>query len=179
MQAFPDAHAGAKFWLDVADKAIKALAVVVGAGWTYLNYRRGRTFERRLELEVTGELFERSGGHYLSMICRLKNVGLTAVPLQERGTACMVFALTGTEMRPDEPVDIYEVFKEHAWIEPGELITHQELVPLPFFSRELVGIELQMRVVSPGIEWNARCVVKVADVSEEVSLPVRPAEVHS
>lgn len=179
MQALTDPHAGAKFWLDVADKAIKTFALLVGAGWTYLNYRRGRTFRRRLELEVTGELFERTGAHYLSMICRLKNVGLTEVPLQERGTACTVFAIREAEMRPEKPEDIYEVFKEHAWIEPGELITHQELIPLPFFSKDLVGILLRVRVVSPGIEWNAGCVVKISDGLKEVDSSGKPIEVRS
>jgi hypothetical protein len=178
MQALADPHAVATFWLDVADKAIKTLALFVGAGWTYLNYRRGRTFRRRLEPEVKGELFERSGAHYLSIVCRLKNVGLSEIPLQQRGTACTVFAIREKDMRPSDPVDILEVFTEHAWIEPGELIAHHELIALAFFSLDLVGIELRMRVVSPGIEWNASCVVRIGDAME-ANLTKKPEEVNS
>jgi len=38
----PDIHANAKFWLDVADAIVKFIALLVGAAWALMNYRRGR-----------------------------------------------------------------------------------------------------------------------------------------
>ncbi len=178
MQISPDTHAGAKFWLDVADKAIKTIALLIGAGWTYLNYLRGRTFKNRLEVEATGELFERAGAHYLLATCRLKNVGLSEFPIQQRGTACTVYALTDADMHPSKPVDIFEIFQEHDWIEPAEVISHPELVPLPFYGSNLVGILLHVRVVSRGIEWGGSCIVKIGDPATQAASPETSAEVN-
>jgi hypothetical protein len=44
-----DVHPYASFWLDVADKAIKFVAVLVGASWTWINYKRSRRYKRKLE----------------------------------------------------------------------------------------------------------------------------------
>jgi hypothetical protein len=37
------AHAGTSFVLDIVDKAIKFVAVLIGGLWTWWNYRKGRT----------------------------------------------------------------------------------------------------------------------------------------
>jgi hypothetical protein len=176
MQVSPDPLSTPKFWLDVADKAVKALALLVGAVWTYLGYRRGRTFARRLEPAVAGRLIERDGKHFLMIISTVKNVGLSKVPLQQRGTACTLFALTVDKPVPGSgpPADIVELFREHDWLEPGEIVGQSDLVPLPFYSDKLLGIRLQIRVVSPAVrlrnikivppvEWNASSIVDCAD----------------
>ena len=41
--------------LTAIDTVVKIAAVIVGGAWTYLNYVRGRTYSRRLELAVSGE----------------------------------------------------------------------------------------------------------------------------
>jgi len=68
----PDIHANAKFWLEVADAIVKFIALLVGAAWALMNYLRGRTYKRKLELGITGKLFRRNGKLYLSILCRLK-----------------------------------------------------------------------------------------------------------
>ncbi len=49
----PEAHPQAAFWLDVADKMVKLAAVCMGGIWTYWNYRKSRTCEQKLELQLS------------------------------------------------------------------------------------------------------------------------------
>ena len=95
----PDIHANAKFWLEVADAIVKFVALLVGAAWALMNYLRGRTYKRKLELGITGKLFRRNGKLYLSVLCRLKNVGLAMYPIKQEGSACQIFAFMGLKPR--------------------------------------------------------------------------------
>lgn len=156
----PDIHANAKFWLDVADAILKFIALLVGAAWTWMNYLRGRTYKRKLELETTGKLFRRNGKLYLSIVCRLKNVGLAVYPIKQEGTACQIFAFMG--LKP-ELVRTYPVFMEHGWIEPGEQIDHPLMVRIAVDESRLVGLQVKLRIVSGEIEWNSSCIVEFPD----------------
>jgi hypothetical protein len=174
--AAADAHATAKFWLGVADSVIKGLAIVVGGFWTYLNYRRGRTFSKRLEPDISGHLFMQNERHFLFIQCRLKNVGLSKVQLDQKGSACMIFALTPDNLNPPEdgtPEDIFSVFKEHEWIEAGEPIAHDEIVPADFYSEDLVGIRVTMRLVSKDIDWTVSRIIDVVSLTDDQTNPMR------
>ena len=87
-------HPYGAFWLDVADKAIKALAVAVAALWTLMNYKKSRTFQRKLEPTVCGEVFESGGNYYALVSCRLKNVGQSHYTITKEGTALEALKLT-------------------------------------------------------------------------------------
>src|SRR5665213_3298959 len=80
-------HPYGAFWLDVADKGIKALAVIIGGIWTYINFIRSRTFKRKLEPSVSGEIFEKDGNYYILVSKRLKNVGQAQYTIRQKGTA--------------------------------------------------------------------------------------------
>src|ERR1700675_1127674 len=87
--------------LDVVDKVIKILAVVIGGAWAYLNYVRGRTYKKRLETNVSGEWFENKGLSFLSGSAHLKNVGLSKFPIEQKGTAILVYDLqSSTTSKP-------------------------------------------------------------------------------
>ena len=149
-------HPYGSFWLDVADKAIKALAVIVGGAWTYINYVRARTFKRKLESNISGEIFSKNSKFFVLASCRLKNVGQSVYNIQQKGTAVQAIALR------DEGRDIVrvcEVFKEHGWIEPGEQIEEPMVIPIVDPST-FVALKLCLRVVSEGVEWNASCILK-------------------
>ncbi len=62
--------------LDIADKAIKLIAVMLGGIWTYWNYRKSRPYEQKMELQLTGSTFERNGT-YIEVRAKLKNLGET------------------------------------------------------------------------------------------------------
>ena len=105
--------------LDIIDKVVKILAVLIGGAWAYLNYRRGRTFKKRLELTICGKTISRNGVLLLSGSAQLKNVGLSKVPIQQKGTAILISNLhAGSSLvEPIEAAEalalVREVFKDH------------------------------------------------------------------
>jgi len=151
--------------LDIIDKVTKIIALFIGAGWAYLNYLRGRTFKRRLEPTITGKTIRSKGLLFLSGVAQVKNVGLSRVVVQQRGTAIEVLALVrqARENNPDlgtQDVDVLSVFKVHGWIEPGEVIEESFLVPVPEHP-ETLAFRLRLRIVSEGIEWNCDSLVEI------------------
>src|SRR5664279_577863 len=87
-------HPYGSFYLDVADKSIKGLAVIVGGIWTYVNFARSRTFKRKLEPKVSAQLFQASTDWYVKVHGTLKNVGQSKYPIRQEGTAVEVTSLS-------------------------------------------------------------------------------------
>jgi hypothetical protein len=63
-----DVHPHASFWLYLADKFVKGVALVAGGLWATMNYQRGRTYKQRLEPTVSGEIFSKNGSDYVCEI---------------------------------------------------------------------------------------------------------------
>ncbi|MBZ5667740.1 MAG: hypothetical protein LAO30_24495 [Acidobacteriia bacterium] len=151
--------------LDVVDKITKILAVVIGGAWAYVNYVRGRTYKKKLEVDISGEWFESAGASFLSGSARLKNVGLSKFSIQQKGTAVLVYGLrpsTSAEPITDviaNLISVRSVFEDHGWIEPGETIVESFLVQVSERTGQ-VAIKLSLRVVAAHIEWNANTIVK-------------------
>jgi hypothetical protein len=160
------AHASFSAILDIVDKAVKVAAVLIAAAWGYLNYRRGRTFKRRLEPRISGKIFCRDGTWLLCGEAELKNVGLSVVTIEQKGTAiivddCLVVTDAGGSPRvTQERVAVLEVFKAHGWIEPGESIKQSFLNALPSRANR-VAARLRVRVVSHKTEWNDDSVAEI------------------
>lgn len=148
-------HPYGSFWLDVADKGIKALALIVGATWTIINVHRSRTYTRKLEPSISGTIFEKNGRFYLLISYQLKNVGQTKYTIKQEGTYVGVFAIS--EKGDEERVSALEIFGDHGWIEPGEEIHETRVVPISD-PETFVALKLQLRVVSEGVEWNVSCI---------------------
>lgn len=153
-------HPRATFWLDAADKVIKALAVLVGALWTWMNYVRGRIYKRKLEPGVSGEIFSKDGISYLLIACHLKNVGQSLYTIEQKGTGCEIIALSRND---PTRLSVLEVFKDHGWIEPGEQINQPLLQELPD-PKTFSALQLNLRIVSHGIEWNDSSIVTSPDI---------------
>jgi hypothetical protein len=153
-------------FLDIVDKVVKVAAVFIAAAWGYLNYRRGRTFKRRLEPKISGKIFSSNGSWVLSGVAQLKNVGLSVVTIEQQGTAIVVDDLLvitdpGKPARiASEGVAVLEVFKAHGWIEPGEPIEQSFLITLPERANR-VAARMRLRIVSHGTEWNDDTVAEV------------------
>jgi hypothetical protein len=155
----PEVHPYATFWLDAADKLFKLVAVLVAASWTWMNYSRGRTYKRKLEASVSGEIFFKNGLAYLLAQCRLKNVGQSVYKIQQKGTACTVESLS---LKGRTRLNVVSVFTLHEWIEPGELVDDPFVIPIPD-TKTFVALRLNLRVVSEGIAWNGISIVKAPD----------------
>jgi len=167
--------------LDIIDKATKILALFIGAGWAYLNYRRGRTFTRRLEPTVTGKTTRSKGALLLSAVAQVKNVGLSKVTIQQRGTALEVLAVVNRSNEQKlslgtEEVAVRSVFEKHRWVEPGETIEESFVLPVPE-RLETVAFRLRVRIVSNRIEWNCDSVVEII-ADHPVGEPANPEQVQ-
>jgi hypothetical protein len=161
--------------LDAIDKMVKIVAVILGGIWTYLNYVRGRTFERRLEPKISGKISPGVGvGTWMvSGMVQAKNVGLSKVDIEASGTAIVIEDMVLGTSKKGVPkiveVDILggvlDVFKRHRWIEPGETIEESFAAPLPV-RNDRTGVRLWLRIVSrhkifKNIEWNADSIAEV------------------
>jgi hypothetical protein len=164
--------------LDIVDIALKGLGLVVGAAWTVLTYLRGRTFKRRLEPVILGSIYSSRGAVCLSITAKLKNVGLTKIPITQRGTGIRILtyqAEPGTSGAIDPThIATLEVFRQHDWIEPGEQIEDSSVYLLPSTAARIQAVHLSLSVVSrtrkskPDIVWNGDAVIPLADPPKQV-----------
>jgi hypothetical protein len=164
-------HPYISFWLDVVDKAVKVVAVLLGGGWTLMLYRRNRTFRRRLEPGVSGQLYRAGGAAYLVITCTLKNVGSAKCDLNFPGTWCEV-----QQMKPAgrEVLRRFAIFRDHPWIESGEPVTDSVVLPVPP-PETFVALHMTLKVKSQdrqeknSIVWKARNVLPSADAVPAVA----------
>lgn len=151
--------------LDIIDKSTKVAAVIIGAAWGYVNYIRGRTFKKRLELNISARKLKGKTGLLLSGNAQMKNVGLSKFPVEQKGTAIVIYDLKeshvgdGLTEPAKEIIGVLEVFKDHAWIEPGETVAEEFIVEIAENS-ERIALKLDLRVVAAHIEWNTNCIVE-------------------
>ena len=144
-------HSGASFWLDVVDRVIKFLALLVGAAWTWMHYQRSRTYAKKLELELEGSVFFKDG-LYLETVLRLKNLGAARHPLERRGTLCSIWAVM--QDLSEVPMASETVFEQDNWIEPGESVDDSKVFRIEFPYESVVWFKVGLRVVSGSGEWN-------------------------
>ncbi len=151
-------HPQAAFWLDIADKVIKASAVLLGGIWTWINYRRSRTYAKKLDLQLSGNVFEKQD-LYIEINVGLKNLGAGRHPLQQEGTSCELIAIM-TDLS-EQPIGLFSIFKLDEWIEPGESISDSILHKIQIPADEIVWVRIELRVIWKGLEWNSSCLVRV------------------
>jgi hypothetical protein len=162
-------HPTASFALDVADKVIKFTAVLIGGVWTYRNYRKGRTYEQKLELDVMGTVFV---GKTCMATSRssLETIGATKHTVQRVGSFSELFIVR--DDLTEESMKLLRVFTQNDRIEPGESIAHTQYWRIPQPIDDIAWVKLDLRIVSNGVEWNSSCLIRVEsganDVLEEV-----------
>lgn len=151
-------HATAAFWLDISDKFIKFTAVLVGATWTFMNYKRSRTYAQKLELLLAGSMVSKRD-NYIEVSAGLKNLGASRYDVQQKGTGCEVIAI----MRDlsERSVKLFSIFESHEWIEPGESIGDLMQCKVAIPAEEIVWLKVHLRVISREIEWNSSCLIRV------------------
>jgi hypothetical protein len=161
-----------KTYTEVVKNTVEIAAIIVGAIWTYLNYFRRRTYRRRLEPTVKTERIHAQGRDLLNIKVILKNVGLSKVPIDQDGTSVIVRAAR-IQRAPESPMGVgwsddavvFSIFKDHAWIEPGEPIWDELLVELPANAAPAYNIEVKVR--SAKIWWTARTVSTAKTAQED------------
>jgi hypothetical protein len=146
--------------VDIVQKLFTIAAIIAGGIWTYFNFFRGRTYRMRLEPEVSGKAATFDGMSYLIAKMSLKNVGLSRVEVEQKGSALQVLSYEAPVGESADVVSaawknlvVFPVFESHQWIEPGELIEEQRLIVIPTMVH--TAFQLQLRIVSHKISWNA------------------------
>lgn len=140
---------------------VETVAVIVGGFWAYYKFFRGRTFEARLELAISGRASEAKGVTNVLISVQMKNVGLSKVGISQEGSAIRVFT---TDPAKAEGVAEWQraitvgVFEKHGWIEPGETITDQALISVAGIGHK--AIKLELRLVGNHMEWNALSIIE-------------------
>jgi hypothetical protein len=127
------------------DNWIKIVAVAVGGAWTYLNYVRGRTFRKRLDVELPGSIGELNNVLYFSGQCKAKNVGSSHIPIIEYGTGVSIFSLWLQQDQDSmwkiaaKEIIVLPLIEKDAWIEPGETFSKPYIIALPHSEGHFVG----------------------------------------
>lgn len=161
-------HNSASFWLDVVDRLIKFLALLVGAAWTWMHYTRSRTYAEKLELDLEGKVFFKDGLN-LETEMRLKNLGAARHTLPDDGTMCNVWAVTPDLV--EHPLFIVPVFEGEDCIEPGEAIDDSKVFAIVIELKNIVWLKVNLHVESNEREWNLTRYIRVEklEISTEVS----------
>jgi hypothetical protein len=153
---------------DLADLVLKifqGLAIVVAGIWAYFKFFRNRTYRPRLELGLAGRLLGTDADRLLVCTVSAKNVGLSDVPIRQRGTGLRVSSfLAGQPQAPfAEPAwqqqVVLSVFSGHQWIEPGETISEDTAMAVPLEAYEAFKVELRIVGRKKSIAWKANAVV--------------------
>jgi len=121
--------------VSVIGTSITGLAVIIGGIWAYFKFVKGRTFRPRLEVDMSGQWRKVDGKQLLQARIMVKNIGASNVTLLQKGTGLRVSLLAAHQPAPPAPVEwegqrVFEILKEHAWIEPGETVSDDLLLDL-------------------------------------------------
>jgi hypothetical protein len=143
-------HPHLNFALDVADKVIKLVAVALGGIWTYWNYRKSRTYEQKLDLNIVGTVFTH-GDLYGDVRLTVKNIGKTEHIVDHDGTTCELSIIR--EDLSEESVRFFEVFTDDDRLEPGESMIDTIYWSVPSSVDSILWVKLTLVVVSGGVQW--------------------------
>lgn len=121
---------------DVASKAITSAAVLIGGGWAYIKFIRGRTFAYRAELHLHLDLVQLERSRLLQVTVTLTNTGLSRIALNERMKAIRIHATTNLDAQEIRPARWQRMlttgcFEHHDWLEAQEAVTDELLYQLP------------------------------------------------
>jgi hypothetical protein len=163
-------HPTASFWLDIIDKIIKLFAVLIGGVWTWWNYRKSRTYEQKLELEVGGEVYA------AKVLCgdfkvSVKNIGATKHAVSHQGTFCTLSVIR--QDLSEERIKLFKVFEANDKIEPGESISDAHCWRITHRSEDILWIKLALRVLSNGVEWFSTRLIHVEREDEKLRSEVK------
>jgi hypothetical protein len=150
--------------LSLADIAIKLAAVLIGGWWTLWNYRKSRTYEQKLELELDSTVFVKKD-LYGDVRLIIRNIGATKHTVQHSGTNFELF--TVDEDLSEESAGLFRVFEGNRIIEPGESINDTFCWKIQRPLEGILWIKLSLRVVSDGVEWWSTRMIRID--SEQVT----------
>ncbi|NOY60596.1 MAG: hypothetical protein GXO75_16935 [Calditrichaeota bacterium] len=117
-----------------------------------------------MEPNVSGEVVQKDKSKYLIATIHLKNIGISRIPIQNEGSALILyFSETGftaldepyiMEWNESIPVSIFEDVEQ---LESGETIGKKYLISLPH--KTPPAIKMELRIVAQEFEWTATAII--------------------
>ncbi len=158
-----------KTWVDIISTSVTTVAVLVGAVWAYFKFAKGRTFRPRVRIDLAAQWRTIANAPVLHVRVTLKNMGASQITIVQSGTGLRLAlpapAVQHTrQVQWSEPQETFEVFKDHAWLEPSETITDEQLVDI---GQKAELMRLQCRIV-----LNRRAPFKNIAVMKECVVPI-------
>ena len=162
-------------WIAAGLHVIQAVAIVAAAVWAYYKFVRGRTFNRRAELDVNGSLIA-APSPAVRAKASMKNTGGAEIPI--RAKVLRVATFTAGDVDSDGRAEWREVahapvFRDHDWIESQETIGDDVLIPIEAIDTSVVAIRVSCTVYERrkqrlyrrhrggGIAWSASSIIPV------------------
>lgn len=153
-------------WVDTGQKSAATVAIVGTAGWAYFKFVRGRTFRRRLELAISGEVRRGTGIVYLLTNSVAKNIGLSKFEIDHEKSGLRVMtnssegAVSEARLAEWRPLSAWAVFEGQSLLEPGEPVSEELLIEIP--DEGFLAFRLQLWVSSTkGESWEVTAVVNL------------------
>ena len=152
-------------------RTVAAAAIVVGGGWAYLKYVRGRTFTERLSLSVGGDLQRAEDPDLLRLVieCGASNVGSRKVTIGPDASGVLLKALSLQDGAPQtqgkprravwEELVGYPVFDDYSVIEPGETLEDTIVAELPGAGLRTLRLQLEVYSARGERAWRTSKVV--------------------
>jgi hypothetical protein len=151
---------------------VTALGVVVGGGWAYLKFARGRLFAPRAELAIKATVHESAEGLMTIAVVTLANRGVRRLHLKPDYKVLYVYRLdssiAATPTAPSETkIAITPILTAHDWLETAEQVSEEVTVLLPLKSdgaespgRTSFRLEAQVWAPRPrgretGVRWSS------------------------
>lgn len=138
---------------DIVYHVVAAVALIVGGGWAYFKFIKGRTFQRRLQVVLEGNIEKSPGVMYLIVNSRAQNIGLRELNINAEESALSIFTLSARTDAVEEAarsgwelLGVWSVFEDQLLLEPDESIRDPQLLELPEGGFAALRLEL---VVSP------------------------------
>ena len=151
-------------WVETGKNLCEIVAIFGGAAWTYLNYFRGRVYKPRLECSVEASIERRSGHSFLRVVVRIRNIGLSKVSIQQKGTGLLIDSADMQGQAPLFPSEVrwknlaaFEVFSRSNGVEPSEPISESVMIALPH--SDALAHRVVLTVVSGEFWWTAATIV--------------------
>jgi hypothetical protein len=146
-------------WSSSISDLVQAAAIVIGGAWAYLKFIRGRTFRYRARLDIAVQPFTYRKDPVLRIQATMHNEGLSRIDLSlQDEKQVVIHAVLHRQWLPDINVEWEQsgselirtsLFQRHTWIESGETIEDELLVPVGAASDEVIAYRVRGIVKAP------------------------------
>jgi hypothetical protein len=143
--------------LETTETFLQIVAYLIGAGWVYFNFFKGRTYRPRLELKITGQLSRTTTPQFAVATLQVKNVGLSKVDVSQKGTAIRVLVFDPTAQDQWKHIATVSLLQAHQWIEPSEALEEQSLVPMQLAN--VVAVRIEAIITGKETMWETFTIV--------------------